>query len=431
MAPVFRIFHVDSAGTLTLDQIGVVNGRIFRNAGGCIFNRGTLIISNSLVADGVSDRGSAGGIANVGTLTVLNSRIARNRAGGPDSPTGGGISNSGRVIIMNSTLEANQGVIAGGGIINRGTAEISNSTIANNSAGAGGGIENSGTMTVTNTTIANNRGSDAGAISSFRPLTILNSTIASNIASRVGGISAFGTPPELQNTILALNSSGTFGTDCSGPVRSLGNNLVGDTTGCTIDLLPTDLTGDPGLGDFTDDGTPGRGHFPLTAESQAIDAGNAEACPETDQLGLSRTGVCDIGAVEFQGRLQVVINIRPRGEANRINPNSDKEIRVAILSSPEFAATTVDPNTVRFGATGSEAAPVGFALRDVDGDGDTDMVVRFEIQDTAIRCGATSASLTGQTSGGLSFSGSDLLEQCAAGHSWSSVTRSFYFPRSI
>src|SRR5215211_5918918 len=65
----------------------------------------------------------------------------------------------------------------------------------------------------------------------------------------------------LTNTILAHNRGGRC--DCVGPVISLGNNLIGDPTGCTIILQPTDLTGDPGLGDFTDNGTPGNGHFPL------------------------------------------------------------------------------------------------------------------------------------------------------------------------
>jgi Subtilase family len=105
----------------------------------------------------------------------------------------------------------------------------------------------------------------------------------------------------------------------------------------------------------------------------------------------------------------VIVDIRPRGEANRINANSDKEIRVAILTGNGFNAATVDPNTVRFGAMGTEAAPIHFALRDVDRDGDTDMVLRFEIQDTGIKCGDTSASLTGQTFSGLSFSGSDSI----------------------
>ena len=88
----------------------------------------------------------------------------------------------------------------------------------------------------------------------------------------------------------------------SWPVTSLGNNLIGDPTGCTITLLPSDLTGDPGFGPFTDNGRPGNGHFPLLPTSQAIDAGNDAVCPRTDQLGQRRLGPCDIGAIAFRDR---------------------------------------------------------------------------------------------------------------------------------
>jgi hypothetical protein len=105
----------------------------------------------------------------------------------------------------------------------------------------------------------------------------------------------------LQNTILALNSS-MVAPDCSGVVTSLGNNLIGDTTNCSITLQAGDLTGDPGLDAFTDDGTPGNGHYPLLAGSQAIDAGNDAVCPKTDQLGEKRHHPCDIGAIEVRDR---------------------------------------------------------------------------------------------------------------------------------
>ena len=95
-----------------------------------------------------------------------------------------------------------------------------------------------------------------------------------------------------------------------------------------------------------------------------------------------------MGAVEFQeGRLLVSIDIRPKSDANKINPNSTKDINVAILSGKGFDARMIDPNSVRFGATGTEAASVNVGRRDVDGDGDRDLVVRFEIQDTGIKCG--------------------------------------------
>jgi hypothetical protein len=153
----------------------------------------------------------------------------------------------------------------------------------------------------------------------------------------------------------------------------------------------------------------------LLRDSPAIDSANPDAYPKSDQLGNPRVGICDIGSVEFQGgRMVVSVDIRPTSDANKMNPNSNKNINVAILSGDSFDATTVDPNTVRFGATGTEAAPIHVGRRDVDGDGNRDMVVRFQIQDTAIKCGDTSALLTGQTFNGAVFIGSSPIKtvQC-------------------
>jgi hypothetical protein len=125
----------------------------------------------------------------------------------------------------------------------------------------------------------------------------------------------------LRNTILAQNTVPPTGTgpDCvttsggpAGPGRatSQGHNLIGDPSGCSISLAASDLTGDPGVGDFVDDGTPGRGHFPLLPASRAIEAGDDANCPPTDQLGQPRVGRCDIGAVEFQPSEGEVVAVR-------------------------------------------------------------------------------------------------------------------------
>jgi IgA Peptidase M64 len=102
----------------------------------------------------------------------------------------------------------------------------------------------------------------------------------------------------------------------------------------------------------------------------------------------------------------VAIDIRPKSDADRINPNSTKNVNVAVFSRDGFDANTIDLNTVRFGSTGTEATPVNVFLRDVDGDGQRDLVFRFQIQDTGIVCGDTLARLTGQIFGGGSVIGS-------------------------
>ena len=163
---------------------------------------------------------------------------------------------------------------------------------------------------------------------------------------------------------------------------------------------------DPLLDEWNSNGA----YFPLLPDSPAINSANPAACPATDQLGNPRVGICDRGSVEFQGgRMMVSVDIRPRKDANRINPSSTKDINVAIFSVQGFDATTVDPNTVRFGATGTEAAPVHVARTDVDGDGNRDLVLRFQIQDTRIECGDTSGVLTGQIPNGPSIIGSSPL----------------------
>ncbi|MBI4200436.1 MAG: hypothetical protein HY535_08205 [Chloroflexi bacterium] len=107
--------------------------------------------------------------------------------------------------------------------------------------------------------------------------------------------------------------------------------------------------------------------------------------------------------------ITVTIDIKPGSFPNSINPRSKGRIPVAILTTDPFDATTVDPTTVLFGPTGTEAAPVQSALEDVDGDGDTDMILHFNTQDTGIVCGVTSASLTGETFAGQAIRGSDSI----------------------
>jgi hypothetical protein len=110
------------------------------------------------------------------------------------------------------------------------------------------------------------------------------------------------------------------------------------------------------------------------------------------------------------GPLPVSIDIKPATFPNTINTRSKGKIPVAILTTDSFDATAVDPTTVLFGAAGTEVGPVQSALEDVDGDGDTDMVLHFVTQDTGITCETASASLTGALFSGVTIKGSDSIE---------------------
>jgi hypothetical protein len=80
---------------------------------------------------------------------------------------------------------------------------------------------------------------------------------------------------------------------------------------------------------------------------------------------------------------------------------------VAVVTTKSFDASSVDPSTVRFGRKGNEAAPLRSSLEDVDGDGDVDLLLHFATQQTGLRCGDSSARLTGNTFDGQEIEGSD------------------------
>ena len=423
--PILPTFQVSVGGELTLEGITVQGSFSLASPTKAILNRGVTTLQDTIITE---NRGEGEAIRNNGTLNIFRSIIADNVS----MHDLGGILNEagGNVLIEDSTIAHNQGDGAGG-ILNQGKMVVRNSSIIFNAAGvigSGSGIRNSGYVEILNSTIAKNRGGGfilgGGGIENGGQMSITNSTIRENevFGTFGGGIENRGIL-QVQNTIVAGNT--IFGPeevkgrgpDCSGTITSLGNNLFGDLRGCDIKLQPSDLTGDPGLGALVgtaEDDLPGRAFYPVLAGSPVIDKGNPNACLQTDQLGNLRVGICDIGAVEFRGSVLVSVDIRPKKDANRINPNSTKNVNVAIFSVNGFDATTVHASTVRFGATGIEAAPIHGAIRDVDGDGRFDMALRFAIQDMGIGCGATSAALTGQTSEGLSIIGSSPIKtvQC-------------------
>jgi len=101
----------------------------------------------------------------------------------------------------------------------------------------------------------------------------------------------------------------------------------------------------------------------------------------------------------------VEIDIKPGSFPNSINPGGKGVIPVAILGTPTFDVSTVDVGTVLFGPGG--ALPVHYALEDVDGDGDLDMILHFKTQETGIAEGDIEATLTANTMGGIPIWGTD------------------------
>lgn len=400
-----RVFHVIGAVTVHFEDLTIQNGFVTDGlaggGGGIAIYDGNLDLRNCIIKDNAADFG--GGIVNFSSLVnIVNTTIAANTA----TRYGAGISNNiGTLEIVNSTINRNHidaAFTEGGGINNAfdGTVILRNSTISGNTAHFGGGINNdTGSLSIVNCTITENSGTNSA-----------------------GGLGAGSGPVELQNTILAKNTA-NYSSDCgfSGRVASLGNNLIGDNTGCDIIPGPDDIIPesgniiDPGLGNYINSEIPGKGHYPLLTGSPAIDAANNEICPDKDQLGNSRFDgdndgliTCDIGAIEFQGKgLVVDINIKPLDFRNIIFPYSKGGIWVAVLSDGEFDPLKIKKSTVCFGPDCAKA--IRFKVRDINKDGYRDLLLRFRIRATGIKCGDTDATLTGKTFDGQSFTGTDQI----------------------
>lgn len=325
--PSFRIFRVGGAGRLQLARVTITGGSLPTSppsslGGGAILSNGTVSISDSVIS---GNRAFLGGAILIrdGGLSLTDSRIINNLSPALGvvvigyNPSGLPPTGAARIVSsLRTSISSNaccNGDFSGSIVqLNPGWAvTIRDSAIDSNfglSVGAAlGGLSGA---TITNTSITNNN--IVGAVVEGQDVTIANSTIADNL----GGLRAG--PFRLQNTILAGNGgSGPGDSDCrtvtnlagnlnSAIVVSLGHNLFGNPAGCG-DLQPGDLTGSADLSAVVDSGRPGGRYYPLSANSQAIDAGDPAACPEADQRGLARNidgngdaiRGCDIGAVEF------------------------------------------------------------------------------------------------------------------------------------
>jgi len=96
----------------------------------------------------------------------------------------------------------------------------------------------------------------------------------------------------------------------------------------------------------------------------------------------------------------VAIDVEPYNPNNRVYPNDDYEIQVAVLTTsvadgdPFDSPTDVDAASLKFGA--GEASAVSSLTTDVDGDGDDDQIYNFDMFTSGIACGDTEVELIGE-----------------------------------
>ena len=252
-----RVLRVDNA-SLTLRDLMLSGGAVANDDGG-----GVLVVSGGLTLErvavtGNSARNGGGVMAHESTVTIRQSAITDNRA----------------------AADGEQGGSGGGVHMRRGSLTVENSTFSGNQAEQGGGVS-----------------SDGAAIG------LQNVTLIGNGANgEGGGVHSASGDVSLVNTILAGNGA-PLGANCLGRVASEGYNLLGDLDSCTVtgetgsNVLVQSQEWSPLARTFADTYA-----YPLTPESQAVDAGSCTLA--TDQRGVARPAGagCDIGAIEYDAR---------------------------------------------------------------------------------------------------------------------------------
>lgn len=267
-APPFRIFMVDDAGTLTLNNIIVSGGdltygdewRLDETAefiGGGVLNYGaTLTISNSTFSSNAATDGGA--IYSDGITTIIENTVLSGNA----AANGGGVySVSGTLIVSNDTFSGNSAADGGGLYNGSGDATITNSVFSGNDAATGGGINNdSGVLTITNGTFSgnnaatgagiynhggvvdlasstfsgNNAANGAGLYNHGGVVTVSDSTFAGNEAMDGAGLVNHEGTLTVQNSVFTGNIAMTDA-DIQGEAEVSGNTFTGSTTWGDLD----------------------------------------------------------------------------------------------------------------------------------------------------------------------------------------------------
>jgi len=113
--------------------------------------------------------------------------------------------------------------------------------------------------------------------------------------------------------------------------------------------------------------------------------------------------------IEYRTIIDVAIDVKPGSDPNSVQCRSNHVIPVAVLSTKDFDATTINVSRVFLGSEESYEVHGKGHLEDVNGDGYQDMVLHFALVDTGIQCGDSSVTLNGYTMDGVEFTGTDYI----------------------
>ena len=118
-----------------------------------------------------------------------------------------------------------------------------------------------------------------------------------------------------------------------------------------------------------------------------------------DQLGM----LLDAVSLKECALIYMDIDIKSESDPNSINLKSKGKISVAILTTEYFDAYDVDPDTCEFAG----AYPLRWSTKDVDYDGDYDILFHFMTQELELNKDSTEATLECETFEGMLITGTD------------------------
>jgi predicted outer membrane repeat protein len=391
-----RVLHI-RAGNFSISNVTLTGGNITGNGGGMSNEAAnTAAIANTIFSNNSAAGGFHGGgglYVGGGTVNVAGSSFINNTAA-PDSDGGGAIFSSGdngakALNITDSSFSGNQanGLYGSGGAINS-TADltITGSTFSGNQAngtnsgsGDGGAVYHIiGVAAISNSTFSGNSTRQNGGGIYYRNdgmLDLTNVTLASNTADSDnngtgdgGGLfseDSGGSGSVVGNTLIAGNTDmGGEAPDCGGyDVSSIGNNLIQNTTGCTItNIIVGNITGqDPLLAALANNGGPTETRA-LQVGSPAINAASNSMCAAAPVNGIDQRGVtrpqavvCDIGAYEFSDTTPPDVTINQA--VGQADPTNASPINFTVIFS-ETTTNFATGDVTLSGTAGATAAIV-------------------------------------------------------------------------
>jgi len=299
-----------------------------------------VTLSNLILRNSVTTEKGSAGIYNKGTLTLSGCLLANleNSSTSSYNVKGGAIYNIGSLIINGGRFEkttCSDSRSMGGAIFHFGVSlTIENATFVENSAASGGSIyiqSSDNPVLIQNTTFSKNSATKSGGAlmlygdeAHLTHATFFGNT-ANSVQSKNEGGGALcvksGKTLRLSGSFLAGNQDAgpTPAPEIKGAVTSGGHNLVSAADGSTgiTHGANNDLAGSliaplaPGLAPVLADGV----HH-LLADSPAINKASTTSAPAKDQLGATRTGTPDIGAVEYVPSISGTLTVSIAGHTN-------------------------------------------------------------------------------------------------------------------